>query len=634
MSSSVLEAQRSALEELERIETAIADRIVYNPGVLPDSAPLSASSELHGKRKQHFRKSVLQQQEIGRFIKRYKQQCEFLEKSYTPKSALRQQQQLSSSSPDKTVDNDDLDSHPAVLRDRELTAISTTSDARITLLDVFYKQIYYIKEYHRKYPNQQVDDLSQQYQMGIVKLKEQQEMLENGVLLNSIDDADPAQQTAIQALLNAQNLGSNVLLSTIASDIDLDSMFSGEEAYGKYLDLVSFHERYINLPFILEAANEDFAPSSNGASIQAPRIILSKLTYLRYLDIFYDFSNPTYFPVKRKSDKEYFTYASELHQYIRSFFVKRNILENTQTTLQKIEADFENAWTKKIPFSGWRFDDSEKDNLSSSSSTNKPADGVETPEGFFCTPCNKYFAKETVYKGHLNGKKHIKNAAIYEKENGNGNSSSSSDDETNLRHRLLAFHEYCTFNLIELLQKQVTDTKNNVERKRALTDNERKLEIEALDSQDDLNPAGNKKSKKDSSNDDEDEDEEIIYNPLKLPLGWDGKPIPFWLWKLNGLGIEYSCEICGNYVYMGRKAFEKHFMEARHVHGLKCLGITQTLLFKGIVNIQDALDLWNKIKRTTRQEEGRRENAVEMEDEEGNVMSEKVYNDLKKQGLL
>ena len=35
---------------------------------------------------------------------------------------------------------------------------------------------------------------------------------------------------------------------------------------------------------------------------------------------------------------------------------------------------------------------------------------------------------------------------------------------------------------------------------------------------------------------DEDEDEdEPIYNPLKLPLGFDGKPIPYWLYKLHGL---------------------------------------------------------------------------------------------------
>jgi splicing factor 3A subunit 3 len=57
----------------------------------------------------------------------------------------------------------------------------------------------------------------------------------------------------------------------------------------------------------------------------------------------------------------------------------------------------------------------------------------------------------------------------------------------------------------------------------------------------------------------EPEEEERIYNPLKLPLGWDGKPIPYWLYKLHGLGVEYRCEICSDYVYMGRKNFERHF---------------------------------------------------------------------------
>jgi splicing factor 3A subunit 3 len=48
---------------------------------------------------------------------------------------------------------------------------------------------------------------------------------------------------------------------------------------------------------------------------------------------------------------------------------------------------------------------------------------------------------------------------------------------------------------------------------------------------------------------DEEEEEEYIYNPLKLPLGWDGKPIPYWLYKLHGLNQEFKCEICGNYRY-------------------------------------------------------------------------------------
>jgi splicing factor 3A subunit 3 len=83
--------------------------------------------------------------------------------------------------------------------------------------------------------------------------------------------------------------------------------------------------------------------------------------------------------------------------------------------------------------------------------------------------------------------------------------------------------------------------------------------------------------------------DDFIYNPLKLPLGWDGKPIPFWLYKLHGLGQEYPCEICGNMVYTGRKNFEKHFGEPTHIHGLKCLGIPNGPLFKEVTSIEEAL---------------------------------------------
>lgn len=83
--------------------------------------------------------------------------------------------------------------------------------------------------------------------------------------------------------------------------------------------------------------------------------------------------------------------------------------------------------------------------------------------------------------------------------------------------------------------------------------------------------------------------DDFIYNPLKLPLGWDGKPIPFWLYKLHGLGQEYPCEICGNMVYTGRKNFEKHFGEPTHIHGLKCLGITNGPLFKEVTSIEEAI---------------------------------------------
>lgn len=31
----------------------------------------------------------------------------------------------------------------------------------------------------------------------------------------------------------------------------------------------------------------------------------------------------------------------------------------------------------------------------------------------------------------------------------------------------------------------------------------------------------------------EENDDDIPYNPKNLPLGWDGKPIPYWLYKVG-----------------------------------------------------------------------------------------------------
>merc|ERR1712129_425548 len=115
----------------------------------------------------------------------------------------------------------------------------------------------------------------------------------------------------------------------------------------------------------------------------------------------------------------------------------------------------------------------------------------------------------------------------------------------------------------------------NVERKQART------ELEREDSDED-------ESEEEPEADDDDDD--IPYNPKNLPLGWDGKPIPYWLYRLHGLNISYNCEICGNFTYKGPKAFQRHFAEWRHAHGMRCLGIPN------VTNIEDAMALWEKIK--------------------------------------
>ena len=47
--------------------------------------------------------------------------------------------------------------------------------------------------------------------------------------------------------------------------------------------------------------------------------------------------------------------------------------------------------------------------------------------------------------------------------------------------------------------------------------------------------------------------EEPIVKRKNLVLDWEGKPIPYWLFRLHGLNQTYTCEICGDFIYRGPK---------------------------------------------------------------------------------
>ena len=174
--------------------------------------------------------------------------------------------------------------------------------------------------------------------------------------------------------------------------------------------------------------------------------------------------------------------------------------------------------------------------------------------------------------------------------------------------------------LKENLGDIVHDTTNQIRKKQSRTYEEMEAEnYEVSEIEDD---------KSDS------DEEGPIYNPKNLPLGWDGRPIPYWLYKLHGLGIEYKCEICGNYSYWGRRAFERHFQEWRHSYGMKCLRIPNTIHFKEITSINDALALHTKLLLESENNQFKSEMDEEFEDSEGNILNKKMYLDLKRQGLL
>ncbi len=192
--------------------------------------------------------------------------------------------------------------------------------------------------------------------------------------------------------------------------------------------------------------------------------------------------------------------------------------------------------------------------------------------------------------------------------------------------------------LLNQLRPTLDATARRAERRLTQTLNEKEREMQeeitgAFNSNED--DEGATDDKKDGSDDSDSEDEDApIYNPKGVPLGWDGKPIPYWLYKLHGLNHFYPCEICGNESYRGSHNFEKHFAEAKHSYGMRCLGIPNTKHFHGVTKIEDAQNLWKKLQTTVNKDifDGAKEE--EYEDSHGNVLSRATYEDLARQGLL
>lgn len=423
-------------------------------------------------------------------------------------------------------------------------------------MESFMKEVATIKDFHQRYPNEPVENLEKAYKKR-----------------------SPEDQ-----------------VQSIAA---IDSMFTGEEGFGRFFDLTTLHEQYLNLSVHQHAR---------------------RLTYLQYLDLFDVFTGPQS-SIRRdqKKSEPYFQYLKALQEYLESFMRRTKPLENLDKLFASFDKEFEEAWEKdQIP--GW------EKTASSSAPTSADAPGG----GIWCAACQKGFTKETVFEAHLTGKKHKKALEASQATTSTPSTQpSSTTDLQRFKERAVAEREHKIKKLASAMQTERSDTKVNVERKQGMTERERQQELEALYSETPTgtDPAG-------GDDDDQSDSEDKIYNPLKLPLAWDGKPIPFWLYKLHGLGVEFPCEICGNFVYMGRRAFDKHFNEPRHIHGLKCLGITNTGLFREITSIAEAEALWKKILKDKKREKAAMENVVEMEDTEGNVMPEKVYRDLAAAGML
>lgn len=513
---SLLESQRSILEEIDVLEKAIAQRIQRNPQLLNESQKPDDVSIIPSKKRPQ--KEVLLQQHELKFLKdKHKRHCSSILENRSNKMSHFKQERANLGDPSFEF-------------------------------KVFDSMLSDIKQYHELHTeNKQAEDISKIYKMYSSAPEEK---------LNSKDELKVKRK---------------YILSTAASHIDFDTMFTPDELYGKYLDLFPFYETYKS-------------------------IIDHNTTFVEYLSIY----DKLPYEKASQNPSAYMKYVKDLAGYLTEFIEKVQPLSDTAELNQEIETKYLASLESKV-------------------------DGEPNDRGeVYCKACDKLFAKESVYKGHLNGKKHQKNL-----KNQGGFQPSTGKSGNDLK-----LEEVRVRVLGEKLEQFRSPTISNAERKAALTDRERMTEIISIvGDESDYTTIGFSSGDNSDASESSDEDERNIK---ELPIGVDGRPIPYWLYKLQGYHKSYNCEICGNVTYKGRTVFAKHFNSAKHQQGLGFLGISDDYapLFKSIIKIDEALELWRRLKREKRIKEGDTENAVEVEDEEGNVLSEKDYIELKKQGLL
>lgn len=389
--------------------------------------------------------------------------------------------------------------------------------------------------------------------------------------------------------------------ASLRADPDID--FSGEEGFGRFLDLIELHQAYMNSKF--------------GQQVDY-------LTYLRSVTKFSEL------PPHHRCGKVYKEYLAQLLAYLISFYERTQPLGSLEKAFAKLDEDFAERWERGEVL-GWT--------VMGTSTTALPApgsldlDAFSSPEellalgpdrlklalqalGLKCggTPqqrAERLFATKGKSPDQIDKRLFAKGVLPVEA----GGDLDAVRGNPNAREAALL--EARVMKVLELLPGVLRETIARTEKRQAQTYEELLAEQEEAEAE---------VAEQDS------DDDEPIYNPLKIELGPDGKPIPYWLWKLHGLNREFQCEICGGASYKGRRAFERHFREAAHQAGMNALGIPNSKHFFEVVKIAEAQSLWEELQ--SRNKGGFKADDEEFEDAAGNVYNKKTYEDLKRQGLL
>jgi len=368
----------------------------------------------------------------------------------------------------------------------------------------------------------------------------------------------------------------DAFVRTFEEDVPLT--FSGEEANGRFLDLHAHHSLFRNAPFgDARVSYVAFLADVGAAQINA-------------------------IPRAKKFGEKYAEYLESLRLYLEDFFAKvapLRFAENVKNeALEHADEAFDKAWREGAVV-GWEdrgvspldVETQKADNALSVGGVLEELRGASSKEEvsrrvrgdpeavkarlaalglkvggteaqrlerlFEVSKLEASVRDQTSWPEGVPPKLLAKGAAV----------AALDPRRAEKRARSIAFLESAVCSLLDKLRGTLDATKAQVEKKQTLS----AAELEA-DNEEDSDFIA-------SESDDDDDTNDPVNNPLRLPLGFDGKPIPYWLYKLHGLNLEFTCEICGNYSYWGRRAYERHFKEARHQHGMRCLKIPNTKAF-------------------------------------------------------
>ena len=549
------------------------------------------------------------------------------------------------------------------------------SDAgNVTLLDCFYAKLNEVKVYHSTNVTMEGGHATDMAAASSTMMEQQQQQQLPSLLSGQ-------KRKHGHPVADGYDISSMIAIDTIA--VRSGEVYSPEELFGKYMDLVPIYDaqvRGMRHAFATTAATSSSSSllsnfhMENNASMAA--VVVSYMDFLSILSKGLNIAIPE--SSKLKDRRKYARFLHEIEKYLIGFLQRTSpFLDVTSEVIVKAIKSFNGEWMEKGGVDGWECRIAEavldKSSLILNNVTGQLTDTVIRIDlskyatasdlvmevsgdelkfeldrlGLKCGGTVKDRAERLfLTKDTPLDKLPAKIFAKKKEKSGNAETNVPptliADASTNVfelvadRRVDIARQEAIVTALLDQLRPTLDSTRRRIERRMTQTDNERDQELDEEINGASTNFIPNPKGEGgggNGSDEDDDEDDAPIYNPKNVPLDWNGKPIPYWLFKLHGLNHFYSCEICGNESYRGRRNFEKHFAESRHAYGMRCLGIPNTKHFHGVTKIADAQELWGRLS-TVLERQQFDVDQEEYEDSHGNVVNRVQYEDLARQGML